>query len=597
MNTLRNWLSVVVLLAVVAIGCQKELIENGTVSTPTIPITNPTTTTSINGRIIDEDNKPIAGATVMAGFTAAQTNINGEFVLNNVTVEAARAFVQVTKEGYFRTGRLFIAAENQRHFVEVQMLKRNALGTVSAANGGLLTHSSGASILLPQGGFVHATTGAAYSGQVTVDFAWINPVGADLHRQMPGDLRGVDSTGREVGLTTFGMIGVELTGSGGEKLQIAPGRTATLTFPIPSGIQSVAPNAIDLWSFGDSAIIWKKEGRANRVGNNYVAQVSHFSFWNCDAPFQQAILKAKFVNQNGTPLRHYGVKLTRNSMGGYAYGYTDTSGVVRGIIPVNEALTLQLFGTVYCSAQVLHTQNVNPSNGNIDLGTITVNTPSLSNYTVSGSVVNCSNNPVASGYVDIRYNNFQYVRAQVTNGAFTASFSTCSNTAAVNYYAVDGSNMQQSNVQTATLNAGATTLTSISACGVSVSQFINLTYTGASLGLSTPQDSIALYPLNAGQGASFMLQGTRIGQTPNSGTNFQLSFNATAIGAGTVLSSSLFSSQPPFQGNYTSQGTINITEFGTQPGSFIAGTFLVPLRDSSSNVTVAVNGTFRARRN
>jgi hypothetical protein len=596
MNTLQRWLSVALLLAIVAIGCQKELSESGITNTPVLPTPNPTVTTSINGRIIDEDNKPIVGATVMAGVATSQTNINGEFTLNNVAVEAARAFVQVTKAGYFRTGRLFIAAENQRHFVEVQMLKRNALGTVSAATGGLLTHSSGASIVLPQGGFVHATTGAAYSGQVTVDVAWINPTGADLHRQMPGDLRGVDSTGREVGLTTFGMIGVELTGSGGEKLQIAPGRTATLTFPIPSGIQSVAPNAIDLWSFSDSAIIWKKEGRANRVGNNYVAQVSHFSFWNCDAPFQQAILKAKFVDQSGNPLRHYGVKLTRNNMGGYAYGFTDTSGVVRGIIPVNEALTLQLFGTVYCGAQVLHTQNVPPANGNVDLGTITVNTPGLSSYTVSGSVVNCSNTPVANGYVDIRYNNFQYVRAQVTNGTFSASFSTCSNTAVVNYYAVDGSNMQQGSVQNATLNAGSTTLPSFNACGTSVSQFINLTYTGASLGLSTPQDSIALY-VNAGQGGSFMLQGTRIGQTPNTGTYFQLNFNATATGAGTVLNSSLFSSQPPFQGNYTSQGTINITEFGTQPGSFIAGTFLVPLRDSSSNVTVAVNGTFRARRN
>lgn len=41
---------------------------------------------------------------------------------------------------------------------------------------------------------------------------------------MPGDLRGIDTDGYMKGLTTYGMAAVELTGAGGESLQIADGK-------------------------------------------------------------------------------------------------------------------------------------------------------------------------------------------------------------------------------------------------------------------------------------------------------------------------------------------------------------------------------------
>ena len=54
---------------------------------------------------------------------------------------------------------------------------------------------------------------------------------------MPGDLRGTDTSGRTVGLQTFGMVAVELEGSAGQRLKLASGKTATISLPIPAALQ------------------------------------------------------------------------------------------------------------------------------------------------------------------------------------------------------------------------------------------------------------------------------------------------------------------------------------------------------------------------
>ena len=54
---------------------------------------------------------------------------------------------------------------------------------------------------------------------------------------MPGDLRALNEAGEMKLLITYGMVGVELIGDAGEQLQIAAGKSSTLSFPIPASIQ------------------------------------------------------------------------------------------------------------------------------------------------------------------------------------------------------------------------------------------------------------------------------------------------------------------------------------------------------------------------
>jgi hypothetical protein len=73
--------------------------------------------------------------------------------------------------------------------------------------------------------------------------------------------------------------------------KLQPGKTAKLRFTIPSSLRSTAPATIPLWSVDETTGLWKQEGSATKGTDYYEGDVSHFSFWNCDASSQTFFLK------------------------------------------------------------------------------------------------------------------------------------------------------------------------------------------------------------------------------------------------------------------------------------------------------------------
>lgn len=78
---------------------------------------------------------------------------------------------------------------------------------------------------------------------------------------MPGSLRGTRTDSPEVVLQSFGMVAVEITGANGEALQLANGKTASISFSIAPSLLSFAPARIPLWYFDENTGLWKEEGR------------------------------------------------------------------------------------------------------------------------------------------------------------------------------------------------------------------------------------------------------------------------------------------------------------------------------------------------
>ncbi len=95
---------------------------------------------------------------------------------------------------------------------------------------------------------------------------------------MPGELRGIDENNKQVGLQSFGMMAVEMTGASGERLQLAPAKPATMRFPIAAAQQASAPATIAFWSFNDTTGLWKQEGMATKQGMNILEKHPTFLF-------------------------------------------------------------------------------------------------------------------------------------------------------------------------------------------------------------------------------------------------------------------------------------------------------------------------------
>ncbi len=554
-------------------SCQKttDIIE-----TPTPPVVNPippdlTTkvSSSVSGFVTDENELPVKNANVLVGTSTIITDKYGYFEIRNVQVVQNAAMVTVTKSGYFKGIKTYIATAGKSAFFRIKLIAKVTSGTVSGATGGTITLASNLSILFPASAFINASTNAAYTGTVNVAAFKIDPTSADLPRIMPGDLRGLNTDGNLQILTSYGMAAVELSGAGGELLQIAPGKKATMTMPIPATIMASAPATIPLWYFDETNGLWKQEGTATKTGNNYVGDVSHFSFWNYDVPANYVIFNCTVVTASGQPVQNAYVKISLVSNPNNAgYGYTDSSGYVSGAVPNNAQLKLEVFANASCGTAAAFSQNFSTTNVNVAFGNATINT-TTSIATLTGGVKNCAGLPVTNGYVVIREGNL-YNRIALSNtGTYSHNKVFCSFPTQITLVGEDVPNLQQNlPVTYSVTSAGVNNIPAITACGVNTQQFINYTINGSAYSFTATTDSLTF--LNGAGGVPYCYLN---GFTFNATSNITIYFTSSGIALNSNQTLQFFK---PSQINdstiITTPILVNITEYGTI-GQFIAGNF------------------------
>ena len=569
-------------------SCQKELsIENGAVAVSPPDLTTKVSA-SVSGFVTDENDAPVLGATVQVGTSSISTDKFGFFEVKNVQVVKTAATVTVSQPGYFKGIKTWMGEQGKVAFFRIKLIPKTSVGTINSSTGGNVTLRNGLSITLPAGALVNAATNAAYTGAVNVAAYWINPMAADLSRIMPGDLRGLNADGALKLLRTFGMAAVELTGSGGELLQIATGKSATLSLPIPAALAADAPASIPLWYFDESNGLWREQGEATKSGNNYVGNVTHFSFWNYDTPANYVQFSCTIKDQSNNPVKGALLKITVVGTYNSGYGVTDSLGYVSGPVPDNAQLLLEVYSSVYCQSPI-HTQAFTTSNVPVSLGTITI-LPANGIGRFTGTLVDCNNNPIASGYVMIYMNN-DYDRLWVNNGVIDYARYLCTNTMNVTLIGIDPANNQQSGPYNFTLVSGNTSIGSLQACGTSSTEFINYTIDGTPHDLLSPPDSI--YDNSPAGAITSYISGSQAGAFHY--VNF--SFDNTGMGVGTNQTlNSFYSTYLPNQAIISPAATVNITECGPV-GQFISGNFTCAIVSTIPAATYNITCSFRVRRN
>jgi hypothetical protein len=459
-----------ILFFAVQTGCKKNDAIKDTspvLETPTIADDAVKVTATVTGSVIDENNKPVAGAAVTAANASTTTDAMGNFVFKNINISAANGFVTVNKSGYFKGIRSFVTDAGKNNYVKIQLIKQVVSGTVNGANGGSVNTLTGAAITFPAGAFVTAN-GIAYSGNVIVYAHWIDPTAANLPLVIPGDLRGINSSNGEYLLKSYGMVGAEFTDNGGNALKIAPGKTAAISFPIPTSLQATAPATIPLWHFDEATARWKEEGSATKSGNNYTGQVNKFSFWNVDVPGNFIRLDMLLKNAtNNLPLANTLVKITSLTTNISAYDNTNDSGYVSGYVPKNENLKLEVIvGTACANNTVVYSQNIGPYTSNTSLGSISVTLPANQVINFTGSLVNCSNQPVTNGYISLSLANGASTIAYANaTGAVNFSVIHCGGTQTYTYNGVDLATGAYSTTAAGSATTATVNLGTVSACG------------------------------------------------------------------------------------------------------------------------------------
>jgi len=384
------------------------------------------------GKVVNESNEPISGVVVQVGNTTALTNDQGVFSIENASVQEKFAYLKATKAGYIDGSRSLTPKEGV-NLVEIMLFNMEPEAVINSGEESTVNLSNGTEIVFT-GDFVNQV-GAAYSGPVHVILKHLNPSNENIVSQMPGMLVGQTTEGSLRVLETYGMLAVELRGSSDEELQLAEGSTAKITLPVVNNLSS-APQSMPLWSFDEAYGFWKQEGEATLVGNTYVGEVSHFSFWNWDYPYPSVYVCINLVDEDGNPLSYTPVNLfspALNSIG--TYGYTNNEGFECGLVPANDQMVL-VIPDYNCSGNNFSTL-IGPFDNDQNI-TVTVTSSDVVDSSFIGVFNNCDGEPVANGYleIDLAFNGETYI-FPITDGVMSLYVNYCGLNTGYTLQAVD----------------------------------------------------------------------------------------------------------------------------------------------------------------
>lgn len=427
---------------------------------------------NFHGLVLSTNGSPVSGATITIGNSTVQTNAQGIFVIKNADVKEKFAYVKATKAGFVNGSRTMVPTTGNN---KINIMMIPATNTSTVASGAISTVSLPNGTKVKFDGSFKDVNGNAYNGNVNVAMFHLKPSDQYLNELMPGSFLANNTDGNSRIMETYGMLHVQLTGASGQNLQIASGHTAEMTVTIDATQTSTAPATIPLWSFNETTGIWQEEGSATKVGNAYVGNISHFSWWNCDAQFPQCLLNVHIQNSTALPLSNVTVKLFRQNQNSTS-AITDGNGNASGIIPAGENLTMKIYDA--CN-NVIMTNNIGPfaNNSNNTLPAITISQSLSNTIIITGTLKDCSGNNVTNGVANLSYasstNYFSNYSTQVTNGSFSFNVLSCASSQQLIFSGADFTNLQTTGDINFTATYPTTNLGNLTVC-TSATEFITI---------------------------------------------------------------------------------------------------------------------------
>jgi uncharacterized protein (TIGR02145 family) len=352
-------------------------------------------TTNVYGIVKDENGLPVHMAIVKSAFGTEQTmtDSNGVFFLNNIIVYDKLGFITVEKTGYFRGSRSFLPLASGASNLSIRLIPLTLAGIIVNSEAGVI-NSGNLQLTFPA--YAVQQNGQLYSGAVNVYAHTLNPSEISMSDQMPGELVGCINDSLRI-LASYGMVVVELRNDSNELLQLDSGITVSIRLDIPNDLESSAPDNIDWWSFDETVGYWKHEGVAQKQGNYYIGEASHFSWWNYDIQTPMVELQGSVNDNLGNPVSNAFIQLVTQSNGSF-YTYSNAEGEFGMWLPQNQTMTMNI--KLLCG---ITNSWITTNSQTIVSGTSAINadfTATLENqYLITGTLVNCAGNAVSSGYV------------------------------------------------------------------------------------------------------------------------------------------------------------------------------------------------------
>lgn len=214
--------------------------------------------------------------------------------------------IKFSKPGFATTYQIANIVRGEISFTAAILKQVEKTQTFSATEGATITSSLGSSYVRIDPSSFITRLNAMYSGMVTASMTTFDPTNENDANAFPGEYLGQATNGTVEPIKSFGFVDVSFADANGEELQLASGKTATISVDVPYDLQTEAANmgTCPMWYFDTSAGIWKEEGAGtyNSSSDSFTGTVTHFTTWNFDVAYPRAYISGRVVDSNGVPV-------------------------------------------------------------------------------------------------------------------------------------------------------------------------------------------------------------------------------------------------------------------------------------------------------
>ncbi len=376
----------------------------------------------IYGIVTDQISKsPLEGVRLSFNNLEVFTDRNGYFDFGNQTISSDCETIRLSLTDYFKSFRSICSRGSSSYALNIPMTKKKLVGIYSSeSTNSISIEEDGPTITIEQYSLVNES-GTLYFGDYSVYGHWYNPNSSDFINTIPSSLNGLNSENQRVQLATFGMVAFEIYGDQGQALNLGSSKSSTLRTPLNPNIVN-SPTVIPLWSLDEQTGIWIEEGKAKKVGDYYAGELSHFSFWNFDLPFEFVSLRGRIINRIGEPVTDLKVRVSIANSAVSAVGATDNEGFFFGYVPRNETLDITLID--HCDEE-LFTKSIGPSSEDILLEDIALNMEEIGHFILEGQFLSCDGFAIEKGYLLLKDGEDHFLNIAIEDGRFNADFIVC----------------------------------------------------------------------------------------------------------------------------------------------------------------------------
>jgi hypothetical protein len=256
-------------------------------------------TNDVSGRVLALGDAPIGDVTVRVGKLETKTNADGSYRF--VDVPLGHHVVTFEHPGYVLTQRHVVVQQGAPAHFDGRLLPRSKPRSFNADEGAHIVEGPLALEFEP--GDLSFEDGEPVHGEVEVIATVVDPRQNGHLEAAPAQLEGITTEGDLVGLTSYGMLEVELS-QAGRKVNVKRGETVTTSMSLGNDYAVNQGDGIPMWHLDTARGVWAQEpGTTAKVeqeqgGFVATADLPHFSSWNYDTPADATCATIPF---SGTP--------------------------------------------------------------------------------------------------------------------------------------------------------------------------------------------------------------------------------------------------------------------------------------------------------